>query len=252
MCSACNGLGVRTEIDPELVVPDPKLSIRKGAIAPWASSMERGDGWTYRTIEGLAKATGVDLDVPFGKLPKKMRDQVLFGLDGKKIQITWGKEGSGNHGSWGVRFHGVIPTLMRRFRETASERMRDQYQKYMRDLTCDVCEGRRLRTGSLAVRVGNKSIAEVLSLAVSDCAEWFDELELAGSRQAIAEGPLREIRSRLSFLLNVGLDYLTLERAATLCGNLNEAFAQCFHGNSCQTLCFQHIFLQCVHQHISG
>jgi excinuclease ABC subunit A len=215
MCSACNGLGVRTEIDPELVVPDPKLSIRKGAIAPWATSMERGDGWTYRTIEGLAKATGVDLDVPFGKLPKKMRDQVLFGLDGKKIQITWGKEGSGNHGSWGIKFHGVIPTLMRRFRETASERMRDQYQKYMRELTCDVCDGRRLRTGSLAVRVGNKSIAEVLSLAVKDCADWFEKIELAGSRRSIAEGPLREIRSRLSFLLNVGLDYLTLERAAT-------------------------------------
>jgi excinuclease ABC subunit A len=215
MCSACNGLGMRTEIDPELVVPDPKLSIRKGAIAPWATSVERGDGWTFRTIEGLAKATGVNLDTPFGKLPKKQRDQVLFGLDGKKIQITWGKEGSGNHGSWGVRFHGVIPTLMRRFRETSSERMRDQYQKYMRELTCDACDGRRLRTGSLAVRVGDKSIAEVLSLSVRDCADWFDKLELGGSRHSIAEGPLREIRSRLSFLLNVGLDYLTLERSAT-------------------------------------
>jgi excinuclease ABC subunit A len=215
MCSACNGLGMRTEIDPELVVPDPKLSIRKGAIAPWATSVERGDGWTFRTIEGLAKATGVNLDTPFGKLPKKQRDQVLFGLDGKKIQITWGKEGSGNHGSWGVRFHGVIPTLMRRFRETSSERMRDQYQKYMRELTCDGCDGRRLRTGSLAVRVGDKSIAEVLSLSVRDCADWFDKLELGGSRHSIAEGPLREIRSRLSFLLNVGLDYLTLERSAT-------------------------------------
>jgi excinuclease ABC subunit A len=215
MCSACNGLGTRTEIDPELVVPDPKLSIRKGAIAPWATSMERGDGWTFRTIEGLAKATGVDLDVPFGKLPKKQREQVLHGLDGKKIQITWGSEGSENHGSWGIRFHGVIPTLMRRFRETASERMRDQYQKYMRELTCDVCDGRRLRTASLAVRVGNKSIAEVLSMAVKDCAVWFEKLALGGARQSIAEGPLREIRSRLSFLLNVGLDYLTLERSAT-------------------------------------
>jgi excinuclease ABC subunit A len=215
MCSACNGLGMRTEIDPELVVPDPKLSIRKGAIAPWATSVERGDGWTFRTIEGLAKATGVNLDTPFGKLPKKQRDQVLFGLDGKKIQITWGSEGSGNHGSWGVRFHGVIPTLMRRFRETSSERMRDQYQKYMRELTCDACDGRRLRTGSLAVRVGDKSIAEVLSLSVRDCADWFEKLALGGSRHSIAEGPLREIRSRLSFLLNVGLDYLTLERSAT-------------------------------------
>jgi len=219
MCAACNGLGVRTEIDPELVVPDPKRSIRAGAIAPWATSMERGDGWTFRTIEALAKATGVDLDVPFGKLPKKQRDQVLFGLDGKKIRVTWGAEGTENHGSWGIRFHGVIPQLMRRFRETSSERMRDQYQKYMRELTCDACDGQRLREASLAVRVGKKSIAEVVALSVRDAAEWFETLELGGARESIAEGPLREIRSRLSFLLNVGLEYLSLERSGpTLSG----------------------------------
>jgi len=219
MCAACNGLGVRTEIDPELVVPDPKRSIRAGAIAPWATSMERGDGWTFRTIEALAKATGVDLDVPFGKLPKKQRDQVLYGLEGKKIRVTWGSEGTESHGSWGIRFHGVIPTLMRRFRETSSERMRDQYQKYMRELTCDACGGRRLREASLAVRVGKKSIADVVALSVRDAADWFEALELGGARESIAEGPLREIRSRLSFLLNVGLEYLSLERSGpTLSG----------------------------------
>jgi excinuclease ABC subunit A len=219
MCAACNGLGVRTEIDPDLVVPDRKKSIREGAIAPWATSMERGDGWTFRTIEALSKATGVDLDVPFGKLPKKQRDQVLFGLDGKKIRVTWGSEGTENHGSWGIRFHGVIPQLMRRFRETSSDRMRDQYQKYMRELTCHECSGQRLRATSLAVRVGKKTIAEVLALSVRDAADWFEALELGGARDSIAEGPLREIRSRLSFLLNVGLEYLTLERSGpTLSG----------------------------------
>jgi excinuclease ABC subunit A len=219
MCGACNGLGARTEIDPELVVPNPKLSIRQGAIAPWGTSVERGDGWTYRMIEALSKATGVDLDVPFSKLPKKQRDQVLYGLEGKKIRITWGKEGTENHGSWGVRFSGVIPTLTRRFHETKSERSREQYRKFMRELPCATCEARRLRPESLAVRVGNQGIAEILALSVADAAVWFGKLSLGGGRQAIAEGPLREVRSRLQFLLNVGLDYLTLERSGpTLSG----------------------------------
>jgi excinuclease ABC subunit A len=213
MCTACNGLGTRIEIDPELVVPDRSLSIKKGAIAPWATSVERGDGWTFRMIEALAKATGVDLDVPFGKLPKKRRDQVLFGLDGKKIRIEWGKEGTESHGSWGVRFHGVIPTLMRRYHDTKSERMRDQYRKYMRELPCQACEARRLRPSSLCVKVGDKGISDILRLSIRDAAEWFGALDIGGSGGAIAEGPLREVRSRLQFLLNVGLDYLTLERA---------------------------------------
>jgi excinuclease ABC subunit A len=213
MCSACNGLGMRTEIDPDLVVPDPKLSIRAGAIAPWATSMERGEGWTFRIIEGLAKATGVDLDIPYGKLPKKKRDLVMFGLDGKKIQVSWGQKGSENHGSWGVRFQGVIPNLKRRFLETKSERARDLYRKYMRELPCDLCDAQRLRPESRAVKVGGKGIAEILRLSVTDAAAWFEALDLGGARRAIAEGPLREIRSRLQFLLNVGLDYLTLERS---------------------------------------
>src|SRR6187399_137725 len=212
MCTACNGLGTRIEIDPELVVPDRSLSIKGGAIAPWATSVERGDGWTFRMIEALSKATGVDLDVPFGKLPKKQRDQVLHGLEGKKIRIEWGKEGTESHGSWGVRFHGVIPTLMRRYHDTKSERMRDQYRKYMRELPCAACEAKRLRPASLFVRVGDKGIADVLRLSIGEAAAWFGALDIGGSGRAIAEGPLREVRSRLQFLLNVGLDYLTLER----------------------------------------
>ncbi|HEX7671390.1 MAG TPA: excinuclease ABC subunit UvrA, partial [Polyangiaceae bacterium] len=139
MCSACNGLGSRTEIDPDLVVPNPKLSIREGAIAPWATSVERGEGWTFRIIEGMAKATGVDLDVPFGKIPKKLRDQVLHGLGGKKIRVTWGQEGTENHGTWGIKFQGVIPTLMKRYRDTSSEKMREQYRQYLREMPCGEC-----------------------------------------------------------------------------------------------------------------
>ncbi len=219
MCAACNGLGVRTEIDPDLVVPDRSLSIRRGAIAPWATSVERGDGWTYRIIEAMSKATGVDLDVPFGKLPKKLRDQVLYGVEGKKIRVTWGKEGTESHGTWGVRFHGVIPNLTRRYHETSSERMREQYGKYMREVACDACGGRRLRTESLQVRVGGKGIADALALSVRDADAWFRGVELTASERTIAAGALREIRSRLTFLLNVGLEYLTLDRAGpTLSG----------------------------------
>jgi excinuclease ABC subunit A len=219
MCSACNGLGTRMEIAADLVVPDPKLTIRQGAIAPWATSVERGEGWTFRTIEALARATGVDLDVPFAKLGKKQRDQVLYGVEGKKIQVTWGKEGSDNHGSWGMRYRGVIPTLMRRYRETSSERMRDQYRRYMRESPCDGCDGKRLRAESLCVRLGNRGIADIQALSVRGASSWFEELELAGAARAIAEAPLREIRCRLQFLLNVGLDYLTLDRGGpTLSG----------------------------------
>jgi excinuclease ABC subunit A len=219
MCSACNGLGTRTEIDPALVVPDPSLSIRKGAIAPWATSMERGEGWTYRIIEGIAKATGVDLDAPFGKLSKKLRDQVLYGLGGKKIRVTWGEEGTDSHGAWGVRFQGVIPNLMRRYLETSSEKMREQYRQYLREVRCDACEGMRLRAESLAVKLDGRSIADVLSMSVRDSDAWFREITLSPTERAIAKGPLREIQSRLSFLLNVGLEYLSLDRSGpTLSG----------------------------------
>jgi excinuclease ABC subunit A len=219
MCSACNGLGTRVEIAADLVVPDPSLSIRNGAIAPWATSVERGEGWTFRIIEGMAKATGVNLDVPFSRLPKKQRDQVLYGVEGKKIQITWGKEGSGNHGSWGVKFQGVIPTLMRRYLDTASERMREQYQKFMREGICDVCNGRRLRAESRAVLVGGSNIADAVALSVRDAHAFFSNLSLGVSQKKIAEGALREIRTRLQFLLDVGLEYLTLERSGpTLSG----------------------------------
>jgi excinuclease ABC subunit A len=215
MCPKCNGLGTVLEIDPELIVPDPSLSIRGGAIQPWATSVERGEGWTFRIIEAMAKATGVDLDVPWKKLPAKQKHQVLHGLEGGKVRVQWGKEGSESHGSWAIKFHGVIPTLMRRYQETTSEKMREQYAKYLRNMPCDACEGRRMRPESLAVKVAGKSIADISSLSVGDTSAFFKKLALPKSQAAIAEGVLREIHARLGFLLNVGLDYLTLDRSAT-------------------------------------
>ncbi|KYF74757.1 ABC-ATPase UvrA, partial [Sorangium cellulosum] len=219
MCGACNGLGTRLEIDPDLVIPDPSLSIREGAIAPWASAMARGEGWTFRIIDAVAKACSVDLDVPWRKLGAKKQEMVLHGLSGKRIAVTWGKEGTETHGTWGMRFEGVIPSLMRRFQQSSSESAREAYRKFMSERACDACGARRMRPESLAVRVADRGIADVTAMTVRDAFDHFSRLELPGNRQKITEGVRREITSRLSFLLNVGLDYLTLDRSGpTLSG----------------------------------
>jgi excinuclease ABC subunit A len=220
MCPHCHGLGSRLEIDPKLIVPDSSLSIRQGAIKPWATSAAKGEGWTFRIIDAMSKATGVDLDVPWKRLSEKQRHAVLYGLGkDKKIRVVWGKEGSENHGSWGIRFHGVIPSLMRKYQETGSERMREQYAQYLRDLPCDDCGSKRLRPESLAVRVGDRSIADVSAMSIADASRLFTTLKLGKSEAIIAEGVLREINARLGFLLNVGLPYLTIDRSGpTLSG----------------------------------
>ncbi len=219
MCPTCNGLGTRMEPAPDLVVPDTSLTIREGAIAPWATAMDRGEGWTFRIIEGLAKSCDVDLDTPWAKIPKKKRDTVLHGVDGQRIAVEWGKEGSSSHGTVGMRYEGVIPNLMRRFRETDSEAAREYYRKFFREAPCDACEGKRLRPESLAVRVADTNIAAATAMTVRDAANHFNNLGLLGARATIGEGALREISSRLTFLLNVGLDYLTLDRSGpTLSG----------------------------------
>ncbi len=218
-CPACHGLGENVEPDPELIVPDPEKSIRDGAIAPWASAMDRGEGWTFRIIDTMARECDVDLDVPWNKLPKRKREIVLYGLGGKKLQVSWGSATSGNHGTFGVRFEGVIPAMERRYHETSSEMAREHYQKFCRKVRCGACEGRRLRPESLAVRVGGAGIAEVTGRSVDAAAAFFEALPLQGNERLIAEGVLREINARLGFLRNVGLGYLTLDRAGpTLSG----------------------------------
>ncbi|MCB9567739.1 MAG: excinuclease ABC subunit UvrA [Myxococcales bacterium] len=219
MCPSCNGLGTRLDVDPELVVPDPKLSIRDGAIAPWASAMARGEGWTYRIVEAMSEACEVDLDTPWSKIPKRKREKVLYGVGDKKIAVKIGSEGSVTQGTWGMRFEGVIPNLQRRFQQTGSDMARDYYRKYFVERPCESCGGRRLRPESLAVRIAGKGIDEVTGLNVADAAAHFGGLALSGSQRTIAEGALGEIQGRLQFLRNVGLDYLTLDRAGpTLSG----------------------------------
>ena len=219
MCPSCNGLGRREEIDPQLLVPDRKKSIREGAIAHWAGAMERGEGWTARIVEGMSRAFKIDLDVPWSKLPESKRKLVLYGANGARIGVRWGKEGTENHGTWAMKYAGVIPTLERRFRETASEAMREQYRRFVRERSCDACGGKRLRPESLAVRVSGKNIAAVTSMTVAEASAHVGGLSLGPSDRAICEGALREIEGRLRFLIDVGLDYLTLERSGpTLSG----------------------------------
>jgi excinuclease ABC subunit A len=217
MCPACNGLGKKDEIDPELVVPDGKLSIRGGAIAPWAAAMARGEGWTARIVEGVASAFKVDLDIPWSKIPKDKQRQVLYGggPGQAKIAIKFGKQGSVTQGTWGMKFSGVIPNLERRYRETASDAARDFFRRYMRERACDTCDGRRLSKGSLAVFVSDKSIADVTDMTVLEASKHVEGLAkaLPAASRSISEGAVREVLSRLRFLLNVGLDYLTLGRA---------------------------------------
>jgi len=219
MCPECHGLGMRMEVDPALLIPDESLSIRGGAIAPWRSAVEREEGWTYRIIDAISRACKVDLDTPWQKLPKAQQKQILFGLGDKRVQVKWGGEDSENQGSWDMRFEGLVPMLTRRFHETNSEAMRDHYRRYMTERSCEHCQGHRLRPESLAVQLAGQRIHEVTSLTVQAAYEHFQCIVLTGRAKKIAESALVEVQSRLRFLLDVGLSYLTLARSGpTLSG----------------------------------
>ncbi|HSO37673.1 MAG TPA: excinuclease ABC subunit UvrA, partial [Labilithrix sp.] len=205
-------LGTRVEVDPALVITNPALSIKKGAIAPWAAAMTRGDGWVFRIAQAAAKACKVSLDTPWKDLPRDKQKRLLYGIEGEKLRVTWGSEGSGSHGTFGVKFEGVIPNLERLYRETTSESMREHYMKFFRNRPCQACEGKRLRPESRAVFVGGKAIVDFSAMTVEQAVTHVRGLELRPAQKHIAEGALVEIESRLRFLLDVGLEYLTLDR----------------------------------------
>ena len=224
MCPECTGLGTRMEMDPQLVIQNPKLSIRGGAIEPWAASMERGDGWVYSIIRALSDEFGIDLDKPWKELTAKQQHLVLFGAGDRRVEVRW--EGRHGAGAWAMRFEGVLNTLMRRYKQTPSEQMRQYYEKFLREAACHACDGTRLRPESRAVYLLSEPgspprypISEICAMTVADAVALFKDLPLHGSREVIAKELLKEINARLGFLLNVGLDYLSLSRAAaTLSG----------------------------------
>jgi excinuclease ABC subunit A len=205
MCGECQGLGTRPEMDADLIIPDTSLSIRKGAIEPWASGMDKGQGWTADLVETISRVFDIDLDRPWAKMTKREQEIILHGGNGKVIRVQ----------GYTFQWEGVVNMLMRRFKQTESEGMRKYYMKYLSDKACTACGGARLKPESRAVKVGNTSIVELLRFTVVESLAFLDGLVLTESQQIISHELVKEIRSRLSFLLDVGLGYLTLERAAS-------------------------------------
>ncbi len=215
-CPTCTGLGTRFEVDPELVVPDPERSLADGAVAPWAGA-GRSEFFT-RVLEAVAGVVGASTSAPWRSLTKAQRDAVLYGLDGEKVTVSY-RNRYGRRRSFETSFSGVVPWLTRRHGEVESDHARAQIEGYMREVPCPACRGTRLKPESLAVTVGGRNIAELCALSIRAAAAAVGELELSERDQLIAERVLKEVRARLAFLLDVGLDYLTLDRsAATLAG----------------------------------
>ncbi|MCV7217971.1 excinuclease ABC subunit UvrA [Mycobacterium crocinum] len=219
-CPECSGLGIRKEVDPDLVVPDPDLTLAEGAVAPWA--MGHTAEYFTRMMSGLGEAMGFDVNTPWRKLPAKARRAILEGCD-EQVHVRY-KNRYGRTRSYYAEFEGVMAFLHRRMEQTESEQMKERYDGFMRDVPCPECNGTRLKPEILAVTLaagehGAKSIAEVSELSIADCSEFLNDLTLGARESAIAGQVLKEVQSRLGFLLDVGLDYLSLSRAAgTLSG----------------------------------
>ena len=216
-CPVCAGLGYKMEFDPELLIPDTSLSLSEGAIScmGWQSSSDKGS-FTYALLDALAKEYGFSLDTPFRDLPDDIRHMLIYGK-GKSVKVHY--KGQRGVGVYDVVFDGLIDNMRKRYRETASDMMKQEYETYMQVTPCDECHGQRLKKSSLAVTVGDKNIYQVTELSVLELAEYFDKLTLTPVQEKIGKQVIKEIRSRVGFLNKVGLDYLTLARATgTLSG----------------------------------
>lgn len=216
-CPTCTGLGMQMKFDEQLIVPNDSLSIAGGAIvAPGYNSISTKDTMTRVLFDALAEEYGFSLDTPFRELPEEIKKIIFYGTGGKKLRITY--TNYRGTGSYDYAFEGIIPNLQRRYSET-SETMRGEYEEYMTNIECPSCHGMRLRPEVLAITVGGKNISQVTEMSVVDIQKFFQNLQLSGRDEMIAERILKEIHARIGFLVDVGLDYLTLSRAAgTLSG----------------------------------
>ncbi len=214
-CPECNGIGAKMEIDPDLIIPNKNLSLNEGAVTPWAKSNKK-ENYYHQMLEAVAKHFDFSMDTPFNELTKEQQDIILYGC-GDKIPFSFKRRNK----SYMVnrQFEGVIPRMERLYIETKSNYSRKYISKFMSDRKCHVCNGKRLRPEVLAVTVGGKSIADVVEMAIKDSYQFFLELELTKREEFIAKEVLKEIRQRLKFLVDVGLDYLSMERSSgTLSG----------------------------------
>ncbi|HEU0019005.1 MAG TPA: excinuclease ABC subunit UvrA [Thermoleophilaceae bacterium] len=214
-CPRCTGLGSQMEIDPELIVPDPSLSLGEGAILPWSTS---ASNYYEQMTQAIAEKWEVDMDTPWEELDEEVRDTFLYGTNGDKIYVSY-KNRYGRKRSYMTRFEGIVNNLERRYKETDSEWSREKIEEYMSVRPCPECKGARLRPESLAVKVGGCGIHQLTAKSARRSIEWFEGLDLTDTERQIARLILREIDERLRFLDNVGVGYLSLERAAaTLSG----------------------------------
>lgn len=214
-CSDCSGIGTKLEVDIDLVVPDDSISISEGAIAPWSSG-HTSEYFTH-LLEGLAEEVAFKFDVPWKKISEKARNAILNSHE-HEVHVKY-KNRYGRTRNYSTGFEGVIPFLQRKHSETDSDFSRERYESYMREVPCGSCDGARLKPEVLAVTIGGKNIAEICELAINDCAAFLKQIELSKREAQIAERVMKEVHARLGFLLDVGLDYLSLARpAATLSG----------------------------------
>ena len=215
-CPECTGIGYKLEIDPELVIPDTEKSLGDGAVEPWSMSKTQSQYYGH-LLDGLADKLGFSMDTPWKDLPDTVREAVLYGHN-FKVKVSY-RNRWGRTREYSTGFEGVVRALMRRHDETDSAMMKQYYESYMREVPCAVCHGRRLKPEVLAVTVRGQSIIDLCDMPVSQCAMWMEHLRLEGAAARIAAEVLKEIRARLAFLNDVGLNYLTMSRAAaTLSG----------------------------------
>jgi len=215
-CPSCDGLGTITKIDPKLLINDEALSIREGALIP-LGERQRQEGWNYELMRSVAKEMGFSLSTPWKDLTEDQKDIILNGMGSKKIKMVYKRENT--YVEWNSKYEGVINNLSRRYRQTHSQYIRDWIQGFMNNIPCAECEGARLRKESLSVTIDGKNIKDLTSYSIKEVQRFFDQLELIEIEKTIAHQILKEVKERLGFLVNVGLDYLTLERAAgTLSG----------------------------------
>ncbi len=217
-CPECFGIGYKMEFSEELMIPDPSLSINQGAIAVlgWQSCTDKSS-FTRAILDALCKEYHFDLDTPFEDYPKEIHDVLIYGTDGKEVKVYY--KGQRGEGIYPVAFEGLIKNVERRYRETGSQTMKAEYETFMNITPCSACKGQRLKPGALAVTVGDKDISEVTTLSIERLQKFLDELQLTETQQLIGNQILKEIKARISFLMDVGLDYLTLARATgTLSG----------------------------------
>ncbi|RJQ67058.1 MAG: excinuclease ABC subunit UvrA [Desulfobacteraceae bacterium] len=221
MCPDCNGIGTQLTMDVDKLVPDKSLSIRKGALVPYRNYFHKNNGesgtWGVRQLAAIEQQLGIDFDRPWNKLPKKQQDVILYGSQGREVTVHWDTQKI--HGRIQMVWEGLVHTMMRRYRQTQSESQKKHYGGFMSSAPCPTCQGRRLKPEVSHVRVGGRSIIEVTAMTIGEAHRFLTGLTLQGNEQLIGAELIKEIAARLTFLVNVGLDYLSLDRSGpTLSG----------------------------------